>query len=134
VAFLLDTNVLVDILRKGEGHYAKRLARVPPGERMTSSICVAELLYGTERSSRGAKERSVIEGEMLPSLTVLSYDLPAARSYARLRALLERAGNSLEEADLQIAAIALANDLTLITGNVRHFDRIPGLRVENWLE
>jgi tRNA(fMet)-specific endonuclease VapC len=64
---------------------------------------------------------------------VLPFDRPAAETYGRLRAELERAGTPLSEPDLRIASIALTHDLTVVTGNVRHFARVSGLRVENWL-
>ena len=66
-------------------------------------------------------------------LTVLAFDEEAARSYAELRQFLEARGIPIGIADTQIAATALANDLTVVTGNVRHFSRVPGLRLENWL-
>ena len=63
----------------------------------------------------------------------MGFDEQAARAYAEIRVELEAKGQRLDDADLRIAAICLARDLTLITGNVRHFERVPGLRVENWL-
>ncbi|HJS59312.1 MAG TPA: hypothetical protein VKA01_14515 [Vicinamibacteria bacterium] len=71
---------------------------------------------------------------MLPSLTVLAYDVAAARVHGRIRAELELAGRRLADADLQIAATALVHDLELITGNVRHFGRVPTLRINPVLE
>jgi tRNA(fMet)-specific endonuclease VapC len=68
------------------------------------------------------------------NLEVLSFDEPAARIYGRVRAEMERRGTPIDEADLRIASIALARQLTVVTGNVRHFGRVPGLVVENWLE
>jgi predicted nucleic acid-binding protein len=65
----------------------------------------------------------------LPAVTVLSYDTTAARVYGQVRALLESAGRPLADADLQIAATALLHDLELVTGNGKHFKRVPGLRI-----
>ena len=62
------------------------------------------------------------------------FERRAAETYGRLRADLERVGTPLAEPDLRIASIALTHDLTVVTGNVRHFSRAPGLRVENWLQ
>ncbi len=64
----------------------------------------------------------------------LPFDQAAAEEYGRLRAYLEARGTPIGHEDTQTAAIALANDLTVVTGNVRHFQRVPGLAVENWLE
>jgi tRNA(fMet)-specific endonuclease VapC len=66
-------------------------------------------------------------------MVVLSFDVSAAAVYGPLRAQLEAAGRPLAEPDLRIASIALARGLTLVTGNVRHFERVPGLQVESWL-
>jgi tRNA(fMet)-specific endonuclease VapC len=71
-----------------------------------------------------------VEGEV----SIVEFDEQAARAYAEIRVELEAVGQRLEDADLQIAAICLAHDFILATGNVRHFERVPGLRVENWLE
>ena len=65
---------------------------------------------------------------------VLPFNEAAAEIYGALRADLERIGKRLDDPDLRIASIALSRDLTLVTGNVRHFERVPGLRIENWLE
>jgi tRNA(fMet)-specific endonuclease VapC len=67
------------------------------------------------------------------NVTILPFDDTAAGVYGALRAQLERQGTPLAEPDLRIAAVALANDLILVTGNVRHFARVPGLPIENWL-
>jgi tRNA(fMet)-specific endonuclease VapC len=73
--------------------------------------------------------------ELLESLhSVVAFDESAAIIYGGLRADLERSGKRLDDPDLRIASIALSRDLTLVTGNVRHFERVPGLRLENWLE
>ena len=70
---------------------------------------------------------------MLRAQVIVPFDAPAAEIYASLRARLEREGRRLADLDLMIAAICLARGLTLVTGNVRHFSRVPDLRVENWL-
>ncbi len=67
-------------------------------------------------------------------VAIVPFDEPAAGLYAEIRVALEASGQRLDDPDLRIAAICLAHDLTLVTGNVRHFERVPGLRVENWLE
>lgn len=71
---------------------------------------------------------------LLPAVNIVGFDAKAAYVCGGLRAKLERAGTPLALADLEVAAIALANDLMLVSGNLRHFARIDGLRVENWLE
>ena len=75
----------------------------------------------------------MIEETITGNLAVLPFDEGAARQYGQLRAQLEQQGTPIGDADMRIAAIALANDLTVVTGNVRHFERVPSLVVENWL-
>ena len=75
-----------------------------------------------------------LERVLLPNLSVLPFDVAAAHRYGEMRAELERRGTPLGEADLRIGAIALTRGLTVVTGNVRHFQRIPDLSVENWLQ
>ena len=129
---LLDTDVLSVSLRDQSGPVAQRIRRVHPDACYTSSITIGEILYGLERNpSHSACLRDVVESD---ALNVLSFDREAARHYARIRVALERVGTPLADPDPRIAAIALAHDLTLITGNDKHFRRVPELKVENWLE
>ena len=111
----------------------RRLAQIPPPEQFTTAITMGELLYGAaRRDSEGLRRqvRELIQG----ALTVLPFDELAAEVYGSLRAKLEAEGRRLDEPDMRIASIALSRDLTLVTGNVRHFDRVPDLSVENWLD
>ena len=111
----------------------RRLATTPIAEQCTTAITVGELLFGIEK--RGNQRLAeVVRDFVAGSMRVLPFDRRAAERYGPLRALLEREGRRLGDPDLQIASIALARDLTLVTGNVRHFRRVPDLRVENWLE
>lgn len=113
-------------------HLVRRLAVVPVADQFTTSITLGELLYGAAR--KGSEELvERVRDLVLSGLAVLAFDRSAAEVYGRLRAQLEREGRRLAEPDLRIAAIALTRDLTLVTGNVRHFQRVPDLRVENWL-
>ncbi len=89
------------------------------------------MLYGARR--RNAALHRAIEEYVEGDVSILPFDEPAARACAGIRVDLQAAGERLEDPDLRIAAICLAHDLTLVTGNVRHFERVPGLRVENWL-
>lgn len=100
---------------------------------MTVSVVTAELIYRAERDLPNRIERlRHIEEAIAGSLTVLPLDTEAARRYGSLRAELERRGQRLDDPDLQIA-VALIHDLAAVTANTRHFERVPGLRVENWL-
>lgn len=133
--YLFDTDVLSNLMRRvPASSLLRRLARTPPEEQCTSSITLGELLYGAHRSSRAPALIERIEMQLLPNLPVLPFDARAARRYGELRTGLEQRGTQVGDADMRIAAIALARDLTVVTGNERHFRRIPGLKVENWLE
>jgi tRNA(fMet)-specific endonuclease VapC len=132
VAYLIDTDVLSAVLAAQPNlAVVRRLAAVPPEDQATSAVNVGELLFGALRRHRpGLLER--VEA-LVGVLAVVPFDEPSARAYARLRAALEAAGTPLAEPDLRIAATALAYGLTLVTGNERHFRRVPELAVENWL-
>jgi predicted nucleic acid-binding protein len=132
--YCFDTDVLSAVLRREPPlSLLRRLAQVPPSEQATTTITLGELLYGAAR--RGSEQLVQRVREVLQLATViLPFDSEAAEVYGPLRAQLERQGKRLDEPDLRIASIALSRELTLVTGNVRHFARVPGLPVENWLE
>lgn len=134
--YLLDTDILSNLLKRTPSTVLiSKLALVPPEQQFTSSITLGELTYGARRlGSPGAVLLERLEQTLLPNLPVLPFDVAAAHSYGDVRAELERLGTPIGDADLRIAAIALARRLTVVTGNVRHFHMVPGLRVENWLE
>ena len=111
-----------------------RMATTAAEDRATSSITVGELLYGAHRVPNSDRLMEGIRRVATTDIRVLPFDREAAEEYGQLRAYLEARGTPIGEADTQIAAIAMANDLTVVTGNVRHFERVPGLTVENWLE
>src|SRR5581483_7336234 len=105
---------------------------IPAEEQFTTAVTLGELLYGASR--RGSARLAERIRELVQfAVAILPFDEAAAEVYGPLRARLESDGRLLPEPDLRIASIALSNDLTLVTGNVRHFVRVPDLRVENWL-
>ena len=109
------------------------MAAVPPEEQFTTAITVGELVYGAERSARRDYLLKQFEDRLWLVLRILPFDRAAGEVYGKLRAEMERAGTSLAEPDLRIAAIALNHDPTVVSGNTRHFYRVPALRVENWM-
>lgn len=133
VAYLFDTDTISAVLRpRPDLAVVRRLAAVPPDEQFTSAITLGELLFGALRKGRvDFVERIEALAETVP---VLPFHNAAARMYAELRTELERRGTPLAEPDLRIAAIARSFDLVLVTGNERHFRRVPDLTVENWIE
>ena len=133
--YLLDTDIISNLMKPSPtiGLIA-RMAEVPVHQQFTSSITLGELIYGAlKKRDRSTALLDQIESRLLPNLEVLPFDDSAAKRYGAVRANLELRGNTIGDADLRIASIALARDLVVVTGNVRHFSRIPELKVENWL-
>jgi tRNA(fMet)-specific endonuclease VapC len=127
---ILDSDHCVALLR---GHLDLR-GRVSPGEELgVTAISVGELMHGVHKSSR-VEENLARLGVLLAALTVLPYDERAAGRFGRVKAALERAGETLGDLDLQIASVALEHGAPLVTHNRRHFGRVPRLVVEDWLE
>ena len=114
--------------------FIARLAATPIEHQFTSAITVGEMVYGAYRSTRTDELLRQLEPRVWPNVTILPFDRVAAERYGKVRAELEGAGVPIGEPDTRIAAIALSQNLTVVTGNVRHFNRVPGLAVENWLE
>ena len=132
-SYCFDTDVLSAVMRRHPAlGLVRRLAQVPPTEQFTTAITLGELLYGAFHRGSSALAQRVQQVVQL-ALAVLPFDEAAAEVHGPLRARLGTEGRRLAEPDLRIASIALANDLTLVTGKVRHFSRVPDLRVENWL-
>jgi tRNA(fMet)-specific endonuclease VapC len=130
--YLLDTNIISDVIRNPNGPAARRIEQVGPKALFTSIIVAAELRYGCAKKG-SPKLLAKVEG-ILEVIPVLPLDIPADAEYGGIRAELEAAGRPIGMNDLLIAAQANALGLTLVTDNTREFSRIRGLNVENWLE
>jgi len=129
--YLLDTNIISDLVRRPRGPVAGRIAEVGEDSICTSVIVAAELRYGAAKSD--SKELSQRVGLLLSALEILPLEAPADQRYAEVRHHLATQGTPIGPNDLLIGAHALAADLTLVTANTREFERVPSLRVENWL-
>ena len=127
---MLDTNVVSELVRRPDGEAARRAASLESRTTAVSIIVAAELRYGAarRRSARLARQLEAV----LAALVTLPLAEPADAHYAAIRNELERAGRTIGHNDLLIAAHARALDLTLVTRNVREFERVPGLVVEDW--
>lgn len=132
--YLFDTDIITNVFKKEPfpGLLA-RLAETPRSRQYISTITVSEIVYGACKSNRPDYHMANLQKILLPAVNILGFDSKAAYACGRIRAELEKAGTPLALADLEIAAIALANKLVLVTGNTRHFPRITGLTVQNWL-
>lgn len=129
--FLLDTNIVSDLVRDPQGSCTDRIARIGEAQVCTSVIVAAELRYGAIK--RGSKRLTDQLEAVLQALDVLAVEPPVDRIYGELRARLERGGRLIGPNDLLIAAQTLALGHTLVTDNVREFSRVRGLKIENWL-
>jgi len=133
--YLLDTNILSDLLKNPGGKAAQKVSAMSPDKRdllATSIVVAAELRYGVAKS--GSPNLAVRVGQLLDAVEVLPLEPTADQHYGRIRYELEKAGTVIGANDLLIAAHALSIDAILVTANVREFKRIKGLRVENWLQ
>lgn len=129
--YLLDTNILSDLIRHPQGAVADRIAEVGEANVATSIVVAAELRFGA-RKRDSAKLTAQVEA-ILSVLPVLALEAPADAAYARLRASLESRGQTIGGNDMLIAAHAIALDRTLVTANLREFGRIAELKAVNWL-
>ena len=132
IAFLLDTNMLSDLARHPQGVVAARIAAEGENTICTSIIVAAELRFGAARLGPGKLANQV--ELILSALEILPMEAPADRQYGKIRHHLMRQGTLIGPNDLLIAAHALSLGLTVVTTNTREFSRVPGLKVENWLE
>ena len=129
---LLDTNIISALMRDGSGRLWQRAKAAGADAYCTSAIVAAELRFGAARVA-SHRIRAEVE-EILQRLPVLPFEVPADRQYAAIRTHLEQSGTPIGPNDLFIAAHALTLDLTLVTANIREFSRVPGLKLENWLD
>ena len=127
--WLLDTNVLIHAVRGRPPGVRAQLQRQSPEDVAVSSITMAELWYGAEKSVSPARKRKAWKAVMAP-FQVIAFDRDAAEHHARIRYLLRH--KPIGERDLLIASIAMAHDLTLVTHHAAEFARVPRLRVEDW--
>lgn len=130
--FLLDTNTCIYIRRHQPPQVIARFKQLKAGEAVLSVITYGELLYGTEKSSARARAFRELE-EIAGLLRVLPLPEDAARVYGAVRTALEIKGETIGANDLWIAAHAKSTNLTLVTNNEREFKRVPGLRIQNWI-
>ncbi len=127
---ILDTDVCIGILRGNETVIHRRQETLD--EVSTTWISAAELYYGAEKSMAADENREAV-GDFLATLHVFGLDSASSRRFGALKAKLERRGEGLADADLLIASISLARGAVLVTGNVRHYDRISELSIEDWI-
>jgi tRNA(fMet)-specific endonuclease VapC len=130
--YLLDTNICIQIIRRKPSELLSRLTALPVGDVGLSTITVAELHVGVQKSRDPARNAEALTMFLLP-LEIADFGYAAAEAYGRIRATLEAAGTPIGPLDTLIAGHAVSLNAILVTDNVAEFSRVPGLRIENWL-
>jgi tRNA(fMet)-specific endonuclease VapC len=131
--FLLDTNICIYIRRQRPPEVLARFQRLKPGEAVLSVITYGELMYGAQKSQFREQATKQLT-ELAALVPVMNLPLEAGQFYGAIRAALEAKGEVIGNNDLWIAAHAKAVGLTLVTNNEREFQRIPGLKIQNWVD
>ena len=129
---MLDTNICIALIRQKSPQLIKQLTAFMPGDVGVSSITIAELAHGAQKSNQAMKNMAALEQFLLP-LEIADFDQQASIVYGPIRAYLERDGNLIGSMDMLIGAHALSLGVTLVTNNIREFNRIPQLMIEDWL-
>ena len=129
--YLLDTNIISYWMR-GDQNLIARIRSHKPSELSISTITLAEILFGIQKSPIKKRERRQKIQRIASHLKIYPFDEPAAHGYATVRVHLEKTGQPISERDTQIASIGLANKLVVVTHNSKEFNRVPKLTVEDW--
>jgi tRNA(fMet)-specific endonuclease VapC len=130
--YLLDTNICIYIQRQKPGEVLARFQKLKAGDAAISVITWGELLYGAEKNRQRKRVLQLLE-EFKTFVPVLPLPENAGKAYGAIRASLQSRGEPIGNNDLWIAAHAKAAALTIVTNNERKFQRIPGLKVQNWV-
>ena len=129
--YLLDTNICIFLIRNKSPKLVQKLTQQSILDISLSSITVAELQFGVQKSNQPVQNQQALNQFLIP-FTILDFDYNAAVVYGRIRAYLEAQGTPIGALDTLIAAQALSENLVVVTNNTREFSRVPGLTVEDW--
>lgn len=130
--YMFDTNICIYLIKKKPESVLTKFKKLKAGDVSISSITLAELAYGVEKSTQQEKNLTALNGFILP-IEIALFDEKAAFHYGKIRSELEKKGTPIGAMDLLIAAHAQSEKMTLITNNVKEFSRIPKLKIENWV-
>lgn len=130
--YLLDTDICIFLIKNKHTTLLKKIQKIPFGEIGLSSITIAELCYGVEKSHQKSTNRVALTQFITP-FAFIDFDASAAIEYGRIRTDLERQGKIIGPNDLLIAAQAVRHNMTLVTNNTKEFKRVKRLSLENWL-
>ena len=130
--FLLDTNICIYIIKQKPVEVLNKFKAYDVGDIAISSVTVAELEFGVQKSQFPEIDRQALAQFLIP-LSVVAFDRPAAIVYGKVGSDLEKQGTPIGSLDTLIAAHALSLQITLVTNNVKEFNRVPNLKLENWI-
>ena len=131
--YMLDTNICIYSIKHKPEQVFLRLQEHEPADICISSVTYAELVHGVEKSQAIEKNRLAL-ALLLSNIEILNFDANAAESYGKIRADLEKQGTSIGPLDMMIAGHAKSLNYTVATNNTKEFNRVPGLKIENWAE
>lgn len=130
--YLLDTDICIYIINRRPSHVVERVKQLQPHQVKISAVTLAELEYGASKSSNREKNRSALI-RFVSAFDIIEFNDSDAELYGLIRAGLEKKGQVIGPYDMQIAAQAVTRDLILVTNNTAEFERIPDLKLENWV-
>lgn len=133
MTYLLDSNVCIRLINNSSSAVTTRLASQQPEDILISTITKLELYYGAYRSAQQERNLEILQ-RFFSQFTIIPLDSEAARIAGRIRAELAASGKPIGPYDVQIAAIAMANNLIVVTHNTKEFSRVNGLQIEDWEE
>ena len=132
--YLFDTDILSNIIKERPSqNLVKRLSGLPRALQFTTAINIGEIYFGAYRSPKKKQILRAFRDYVFPNVNILPFDGESGEVYGLVKSELEKEGIGCSEPDLRIAAIAIQHHFTLITGNIKHFKNIPGLKVQDWL-
>lgn len=131
--YMLDTNICIYSIKHKPEQVFLRLQEHEPADICISSVTYAELVHGVEKSQAIEKNRLAL-ALLLANIEILNFDANAAESYGKIRADLEKQGTPIGALDMMIAGHAKSLNYTVVTNNTKEFNRVPGLKLENWAE
>jgi len=132
IRYLLDTNICIYLIKKHPPEVLARFQQIQLKQLHIPTITLFELYYGIEKNNSQQRNLAALENFIAP-LTVVDFTLDAAKKAAKIRNNLQKLGTPIGAYDIQIAAIALSLNMTLLTNNTREFERVKGLKLENWV-
>ncbi len=131
--YLLDTDICIYLIKKKPASVINKLTQIDNQEVALSSVSLFELEFGVENSHQHEKSSQALKYFIASFPSILSFDRSAATHAAKIRSDLKRKGKPIGPYDLLIAGIALSNDLILVSNNIREFQRVDGLKLDNWV-